>query len=82
MDYYQKNIEYFMNQHYQTERKTCVAQTKLFEDQFFKPESDSLFLNQHDSSSVSWKRPQVLKSFFIFALFLNRIKHINVLIQH
>ncbi|XP_076823919.1 calpain-5-like [Clavelina lepadiformis] len=61
MDYYQRNMQYFMNQRYQRIKKLCIGTASSFEDQEFLPEANSLFLTRQDES-VLWKRPKELSS--------------------
>nr|CAB3227597.1 calpain-5-like [Phallusia mammillata] len=60
MDYYQKNLEYYTNQHYQVIRKQCIDSSQPFEDPEFKPLATSLFLKNTDAGSIVWKRPSEL----------------------
>lgn len=64
MDYYQKNLEYFKDQHYQEIRKTAIESSDLFEDPEFKPSAESLFLQSTDAGCIEWKRPAVKFLYF------------------
>lgn len=56
-DHSDKKVIRFKNQDYETLRRDCIRNRKLFEDPYFEAVDKSIFFNQPVPSDVRWARP-------------------------
>nr|XP_002124635.1 calpain-5-like [Ciona intestinalis] len=60
MDFYQSQVDYYMEQKFADIRKHCLSSGEYFEDTEFPPGDDALFLKEKSIPELKWRRPNML----------------------